>query len=268
MFSFQGSCCFIVASSLGDSLIVPSHEHESQHYFISFLIESYFSAKNYVKKGAFKSRKVLVLLGLSVILLLFYKNEISSVIPVFHVTNEPNVISKGHYGQTLILEVSFSHDGFEQWLENVQPPYPLLVLHSDWIERSPSTIEIIQKKRLPTALLGNDSETYEIDSTIQKEIGIYEKHFGRKPLWFMTQDYTFSDELKQKIFAERVNMITPTALWQNDMQLSEGMIIAVPMHESSIIDFEQLTSFMQKQPFVSIEENLFGYTIKTKRFPQ
>lgn len=217
----------------------------------------------------FKSRKVLILLGLVVFLLLFYKNEISSVIPVFHATNEPNVISKGNYGQTLILEVSFSHDGFEQFLENLQPPYPLLVLHSDWIGRSASTIEIIQRKRLPTALLGNNSITYDNNNTFLKEVTIYEKSFGRKPLWFMTKDYIFSDELKQRIFAERINMIAPTALWQKGMELSEGMIITIPLHEESSIDFEQLNTFIQgQQSFVSIEENIFGYTINTKRFPQ
>ncbi len=255
--------------SLGDFLIVTPPKHESQQYFISFLVESYFFFYNTIKKGEFKSRKVLIILAFIVFLLLFYKNEITSVIPVFQVTNEPNVISKGNFGQTIVLEVSFSHDGFEQFLEKLQPPYPLLVLHSDWIGRSASTIEIIQRKRLPTALLGNNSITYENNNSFQKEVTIYEKTFGRKPLWFMTKDYSYSDEFKQQIFADKINMIAPTALWQKDMQMSEGMIITVPMHEDSTIDFEQLHSFLQQQQsIVSIEENLFGYTLKTKRSPQ
>lgn len=211
----------------------------------------------------------MLLLASIVFLSLFYKNEISSVIPVFHVTNKPNVISKGNYGQTILLEVSFSHDGFEQFLENLQPPYPLLVLHSDWIGRSATIVEIIQRKRLPTALLGNNSLTYDNNNSFLKEVAIYEKSFGRKPLWFMTRDYIYSDKFKQQIFAERINMIAPTALWKTDMQLSEGMIITIPMHEESTIDFEQLNTFIQQQQsMVSIEENIFGYTLKTKRSPQ
>ncbi|WP_042478698.1 hypothetical protein [Bacillus ndiopicus] len=213
-------------------------------------------------------RKTLLLLALAFSVLLFYQKEISTILPTFNATNEPAIISKGHYGQTLILEVTFSHEGFETWLEDLKAPYPLLLLDSAWIERSPSMIKIIKDKRIPTALLGHNSTDYIDNKLLEDEIALYKKHFDREPLWFMTKDYMFSEDLKQHIFSHRINMLAPTVLWHKDLSIEEGMIVSVPVHVDSSIDFEQLTLFMQQNPVVSIEENLFGYQLKTKKFPQ
>ncbi len=213
-------------------------------------------------------RRILLLLASLFLILLFYQKEISTVLPTFNATNEPAIISKGHYGQTLMLEVTFSHEGFETWLKNLKAPYPILLLDKAWIERSSSMIEIIKDKRIPTALLGHNSTDYTNSKVLEEEITIYKKYFDKEPLWFMTRDYIFPDDLQQMIFNQRINMLIPTALWHQELPLEEGMIISVPLHAHSTIDFEQLTLFMQQNPIVSIEENLFGYQIKTKKFPQ
>ncbi|WP_342558293.1 hypothetical protein [Metasolibacillus sp. FSL K6-0083] len=213
-------------------------------------------------------RKILLLLALAFLILVFYQKQITTILPTFNATNEPTVISKGHYGQTLMLEVTFSHEGFDTWLENLKAPYPLLLLDSAWIERSPAMIEIIKDKRIPTALLGHNSTDYTNEKILEEEITVYKKSFGKEPLWFMTKDYVFPEDLKKLIFNRRINMLIPTALWHKDLPLEDGLIMSVPIHANSIINFEQLTLFMQQSPVVSIEENVFGYQLKTKRFPQ
>lgn len=213
-------------------------------------------------------RRILLLLAFLFLISLFYQKGISTILPTFNATNEPTVISKGHYGQTLMLEVTFSHEGFETWLSNLQAPYPLLMVDSAWIERSPSMIEIIKEKRIPTALLGHYSTDYTNNQLLKDEIATYKKYFEKDPLWFMTRDYVFPKELQQLIFNHRINMLTPSVLWHAELALEEGMILSVPAHADSTIDFEQLTLFMQQHRITSIEENLFGYQIKTKRFPQ
>ncbi|MGA6580317.1 hypothetical protein [Providencia sp. NPDC089923] len=207
-------------------------------------------------------RRILLLLAFLFLILLFYQKEITTVLPVFNATNEPTIISKGHYGQTLMLEVSFSHEGFETWLENLKSPYPILLLDSAWIERSSSMVEIIKDKRIPTALLGHNSIDYTNKKLLEDEIASYKKYFDKEPLWFMTKDYIFPEDLQQFIFNQRINMLIPTVLWHQELPLEEGMIISVPLHAHSTIDFEQLTLFMQQNSLVSIEENLFGYQIK------
>lgn len=212
-------------------------------------------------------RNLLVIVFVGATLFFYFNEDIANTIPTFQVTNEPVVISKGHKGQTLMLEVTFTHPGFEKWLKSLQAPYPLLVVDSAWIERSASIIEIIQEKGIPTALLGQVSADYVDEQLLTKEIAIYQKYFGKEPLWFMTKDYAFPLDLRHQVFNKRINMLVPTALWEKDLLLENGMFLSVPLHAQSNVDFATLTTELKKLSFISIEENIFGYRLKNKRYP-
>lgn len=214
-------------------------------------------------------RKTLVTLALALIITLFVYPQKDSLVSVFQMSDEPIVISKGHYGQSLIVEVSFSHEGMDQWLKSLKKPYPLLMLDANWINRSPEYVEIIKEKNIPTGLLGgNGNIDYSIES-FQRDLTIYEKHFERKPLWFMTKDYEYPQELQKVIFNEEVNLLSPTFVYSGneDLQQSEGAIITLQLDEQSGPKFEEITELINQQKFISIEENIFGYSMKSKKIP-
>ena len=54
---------------------------------------------------------------------------------------------------------------------------------------------------------------------------------------------------------------------QANAKLEDGEFIAIPLHRGENVQFESLSTFINEQPFLSIEENIFGYTISTKRYP-
>lgn len=214
-------------------------------------------------------RKTLLTLALALIITLFIYPQKNSIVSVFQMSGEPIVISKGHYGQSLLVEVSFSHEGMDQWLKSLKKPYPLLMLDAQWIDRSPEYVEIIKEKNLPTGLLGGNGNVDYTTESFNKDLAIYEKHFERKPLWFMTRNYEYPLELQKAIFNEEVNLLSPTFVYSKnkELQLSEGTIISLPLHEQSKLKFEEITELIDKQKFISIEENIFGYTMKSKKMP-
>lgn len=213
-------------------------------------------------------RKLLITITFVVLLSIFIYPQ-KNIVSVFRMTDEPIVVSKGHYGQSLIIEISFTHDGLPEWLQSISAPYPILMLDADWIDRSPKLVEVIQKKNIPTGLLGkHGNEEYNIDE-LKKEVEIYEKHFNKKPLWFMTRDYEYTPELKQAVFNEEINLLSPSHIYgeSNQYENIKGAIISVHIHEESKPNFESLTTFVKGNKFVSLEENIFGYTIKSTKRP-
>ncbi|KGR75254.1 hypothetical protein CD33_11045 [Ureibacillus sinduriensis BLB-1 = JCM 15800] len=215
-------------------------------------------------------RKLLATVVLVVIVTLFVYPQRESIISVFRMTDEPLIISKGNYGQSLIVELSFSHEGLEEWLQSLKQPYPLLMLDADWIARSPKIVEQIKKQNMPTGLLGKQGaeNSYSIEQ-FNKDLKIYEKHFNNKPLWFMTSDYEFGTNLQQAVFDQEINLLSPSMIYaKNNYQKTDGAILSLKLHEKSKPNFEEYTKLIETEKFVSIEENVFGYTIKTKKIPE
>jgi len=188
---------------------------------------------------------------------------------VFRVSNEPLVITKGHYGYSYFVEISFSHETLLPWLEQLKGPLPLLLLDADWIQRSPNELRFIKEKQFPVGLLGQNGATYENSKTLEKDIAIFEQAFSSKPLWYTTRDYVFTKDMQQFLFANEINIVAPTVLWgsQKNLQLTEGSIISIPFHEETTVQLKEINSVLSKYSFISIEENIFGYTIKNKTFP-
>lgn len=215
-------------------------------------------------------RKLLIAMTLAIILSFLIFPQRDSVISVFRMTEEPLVISKGHYGQSLVVEISFTHDGMDEWMQSLKSPYPLLMLDADWIDRSPKLIEVIQKKNIPAGLLGGNGKDgeYTIEQ-FKKDLAIFEKHFEQKPLWFMTKDYEYTQEIKQAVFNEEINLLSPSHVYTEGEQYKEtkGAIISLPIHEESKPKFDELNTFIHEQKLISIEENIFGYNIKSTKMP-
>ncbi|MCR8854160.1 hypothetical protein [Lysinibacillus fusiformis] len=216
-------------------------------------------------------RKTLISLLLIGILFVFLKPINSTMISVFNIANAPVVVTKGHYGTSLVVEVSFSDESLIDWLKTVKEPYPLLLLDTDWIKRSPDHIKIIQERKLPTGLLGpEDSIEKPINiDLVQKDIDIYEQYLKEKPLWFATRNHQYSQDLQKSLFQQQMNLLSPSLIWQGEKtpKLQKGDFIFVPLHQDSSFTFKELNTLIQQNKFMSIEENIFGYKVQTKKSP-
>ena len=209
-------------------------------------------------------RKTLILLGLIVLSITAYYFFRNNQIPVFLMTDEPNVIAKGHNGQVFVVELHFEHDGLTDFIESNHSRNALFLLDSNLIERADHIVELLKKKQRPTGLLGKSSET------LNQDIAIYEKAFDNKPLWFMPQGYTYEEPLRVALFEQQINMIAPSLIIRNNVlpkKLEKGTILSLPLYKETNVNFEKLSTWMAGQEFVSIEESLFGYSLKTKRYP-
>ena len=209
-------------------------------------------------------KKILVLLGLIALSITTYYFLKDEQIPVFLMTEEPNVIAKGHDGHVFLVELHFEHDGLINFIESNHSKNALFLLDSNLIERADHIVELLKKLQRQTGLLGKNSATLEQDLTI------YEKAFGTNPLWFMPQGYVYEESLRLSLFEKQVNMIAPSLIIRNNVfptTLEKGTILSLPLYKKTTIDFEKLSSWMSTQQFVSIEESLFGYSFKTKRYP-
>jgi len=216
-------------------------------------------------------RKTLISLLLIGTLFVFLKPINSTMISVFNIANAPVVVTKGHYGTSLIVEISFSDESLMDWLKTVKEPYPLLLLDTDWIKRSPEHIKIIQERRLPTGLLGPEDsieKPVNIDLVL-KDIDIYEKYLKEKPLWFATRNHQYSQDLQKSLFQQQMNMLSPSLIWQGEKspKLQKGDFVFTPLRQDSSFTFKELNALIQQNKFMSIEENIFGYKVQTKKSP-
>ena len=209
-------------------------------------------------------RKILILLGLITLSITAYYSLKDKQIPVFLMTEEPNIIAKGHDGQVFLVELHFEHDGLIDFIESTHSQNVLFLLDSSLIERADHIVELLKKLQRPTGLLGKNSET------LDQDIAIYEKAFDHKPLWFMPQGYIYEESLRLTLFEQQVNMIAPSLIIRNNVfptKLEKGTILSLPLYKETNVDFKKLSNWMSQQKFISIEESLFGYSFKTKRYP-
>ena len=212
--------------------------------------------------------KALVSLVLCLFLIFFYFDEKNSILPAFQLTDTPTIITKGQFGASLIVELSYSHKGLEDWLTNLNEPYPLFLVESDWLLRSPELVKLLKEKNIRVGLLGSTRDQYKDDDLLKKQLAIFEKTFYIKPLWFATADYIIDESMQTTLHQLEINLIAPTQSFPiEESKLDEGVFIRIPLHRHEMIAFDEINQFMQKHSFISVEQNIFGYEISTKRFP-
>ena len=86
----------------------------------------------------------------------------------------------------------------------------------------------------------------------------------------MPQGYIYEEPLRAALFEQQINMIAPSLIIRNNVlpkKLEKGTILSLPLYKETNVNFEKLSTWMAGQEFVSIEESLFGYSLKTKRYP-
>ncbi|WP_342599451.1 hypothetical protein MHB48_19285 [Psychrobacillus sp. FSL H8-0483] len=219
-------------------------------------------------------KKKLLLVGplmlIFVLLLFIIPSNYSSILPVFQVTEKPSVISKGTYGNTVTIDLTFGKEEIETLLNSLEAPYPQFFMSIEWIERSETILELMKEKHMPIGLLGQEGSNYiENPDLFKKEIERFERAIGEKPLWFRTKDYEFPMELQQSAWQEEVNLLGSSKYWgKGNLVLEKGDILSVPMHQEEKVEINQLTKFLKSQPFITIEQNLFALNMKKKSYPE
>lgn len=189
--------------------------------------------------------------------------------PVFQLTETPTIISKGQFGASLIVELSYSHEGLEQWLTTLKKPYPLVLADANWLLRSPDIVKLLIEQNIPVGLLGAPNENYlNNDALLKQQLAIFQKSFQQLPLWFATRDYLIDETLQQTLYASGINLIAPTySINSAQEKLADGDFISIPLHREETVSFEKLNQFIKAHSFITIEQNLLGYTFSTKRYP-
>lgn len=179
------------------------------------------------------------------------------------------IVTKGQFGASLLVEVSYSHEGFDDWIDTLSKPYPLFLVDADWILRSPDTVERLIDKNIPVGLLGSTQKEYETDDRLlESQLTVYEKTFSQLPLWFATRDYLIDEKMQQALHGRGINLIAPTySFTTRKTKIADGDFISIPLHRDAKVSFEELQRYVTDHPFLSIEENLFGYEFQTKRMP-
>lgn len=217
-------------------------------------------------------KKLAVLVGLVIVLGLVLFNvpkQMPSLLPVFQLTEKPAVISKGSYGNTITIDLTFGRDDVEKFVTELQAPYPHFFISIEWIERSEEIIEVMKDKNIPISLLGKNGSTYIENPTLfKKEVKQFEQVIGEKPLWFRTIDYEFPIELQKDAWGQEVNLLSSSKYWSNKVpSFEKGDILSIPLHQNERIDIQQLTKMVQSTEMITIEQNIFGLKVKTKTFP-
>ncbi|WP_144512727.1 hypothetical protein [Bacillus sp. FJAT-22090] len=209
-------------------------------------------------------------LTLLIFLLFIIPRSYPSLLPVFQLTEKPAVISKGTYGKTVTIDLTFGKDEIETLLENLKAPYPHFFISTEWMERSGAILKLMEDKNIPIGLLGKDGASYIEDPYLfQKEVAQFEEVMGEKPLWFRTVDYQFPVELQELAWRQEVNLLGSSKYWDREIPvLVKGDVLSVPLHQDERVEMKELTKFLNSQPFLSIEQNIFGLKMNTKTYPE
>ena len=214
-----------------------------------------------------------LLVGLLIVLGLVVFNvpkNFSSLLPVFQLTEKPTIISKGSYGNTITIDLTFGKNDIEKFANDLQAPYPHFFISIEWIQRSEEIIEVMKEKNIPISLLGKSGLTYIENPTLfEQEVKQFEDAIGEKPLWFRTIDYEFPIELQKKAWEQEVNLLSSSKYWSNTVpSLEKGDILSIPLHQEERVDIQQLAKFVQSTETITIEQNIFGLKVKTKTYPE
>ena len=212
-------------------------------------------------------RKPLIILGfLTLVLSLFF---ISSQLKpeAFRIATKPSLISKGTFGQSIAIEISYSYPETKQWISSTQNNNGILfLLQYEWLQRSNDYVKLFKDTKATTGLLIENSQTV---SSIKEHIQLYTDSFEQPPVWAACTPDPCSDQVVQYLFDQKINSVAPSIyIEQLDdfKQLNKGDIASFEIKRDApppATILNRITSY----PFVSIEQNILGITYGTKRYP-
>ena len=212
-------------------------------------------------------RKPLITLSfLTLLLSLFF---ISSQLKpeAFRIATKPSLISKGTFGQSLAIEISYSYPETKQWISSIQNNNDILfLLQYEWLKRSNDYVKLFNDTKAITGLLIDNSQT---DSSIKEHIQLYTDSFEQPPIWAACSPDPCSDQVVQFLFDQKINSVAPSIyIEQLDdfKQLKKGDIASFQIKRDAPPQ-EPILNRITSYPFVSIEQNILGITYGTKRYP-
>ena len=212
-------------------------------------------------------RKPLIILSfLTLLLSLFF---ISSQLKpeAFRIATKPSLISKGTFGQSIAIEISYSYPETKQWISSIQNNNDILfLLQYEWLQRSNDYVKLFKDTKALTGLLIDNAQTV---SSIEEHIQLYTDSFEHPPIWAACSPDPCSDQIVKYLFDKKINSVAPSIyIEQLDdfKQLKKGDIAMFQIKRDSpppASILNQITNY----PFVSIEQNILGITYGTKRYP-
>lgn len=197
--------------------------------------------------------------------------ESGTLTSVFRVTDQPAAIVRGTSGSALTVNISFGDVEVENWIQDLQAPYPLLLVDMDWADRFPETVRQINDKNIPVGLLGHNGIAYEEEPMLlADQLKRFETKFGMKPLWFRTIDERFPASLQKQLWEAEVNALGSSFTWKGGKvpPPQEGEIISVPHHRHERVKLNELDPLFKDRTFLPMEDVLFSTTIKSKKIPE
>lgn len=194
-----------------------------------------------------------------------------SFISAFRVSENPVAITRGATGSALTVNISFGDKEIANWVQELQKPYPFLFIDMDWANRYPETVQLINKKNIPTGLLGHNGATYEQDTALLlNQLEQYKEMFGTQPLWFRTADEKFPLVLRSMLVEVEVNALGSSLQWKGGEipPMTDGEIISVPHYQGNHVSLLELKRLFDSREFQSVEDVIFGTSVKIKKTPQ
>ncbi|WP_432353372.1 hypothetical protein [Sporosarcina sp. A2] len=218
-------------------------------------------------------KKILWVCILCILLFVLLPSSITApkVLNVFKLTEDPDVIVRGMSGSALTVDISFGDTPLENWINELDAPYPLLLVDIAWAKRFSDSSALIKKKNIPVALLGSEGDLYEQNPELfAKQIEEFTELFGRKPLWFRTSDEVFPKTLQEMAWKHEVNSLGSTLRWKGGKLPTpkDGEILTVALERKATITFEDIERLRASREFHSVEDVLFPTDIKTKKIPE
>lgn len=212
-------------------------------------------------------RKPLVILVFSTLLLALFFISSQLKPEAFRIATKPSLISKGTFGQSVTIEISYSYPELEKWISSIQNNNDILfLLQYEWLERSSDYIKLFKEKKAITGLLIDNAQS---ESSINKHIQLYTDMFEQPPIWAACSPDPCSDQVVQHLFDKKINSIAPSVyIEQLDdfKQLKKGDIASYRIVRGTPPPTSILTQ-ITTYPFISIEQNILGITLETKRYP-
>ncbi|REB07881.1 hypothetical protein DVB69_07820 [Sporosarcina sp. BI001-red] len=193
------------------------------------------------------------------------------LLSVFKLTEEPDVIVRGTSGSALTLDISFGDSALENWIADLEAPYPLLLVDTAWAKRFPDSSELIRKKNIPVALLGKKGAVYEEDSTLlTKQLEEFTILFEKRPLWFRTSDEVFPKLLQESLWKHEINALGSTLRWKGGKLPShkKGEILTIALERKGKTTLDDIDRLLDSREFHSVEDVLFATNVKTKKIPE